>query len=178
MRNDVIFYRIFPYCWEMIPKPPGDTCSRALEQWQRWPAVPQMPVLCPPVSLGRDWHSKITTAIQCIARWAEISSHHWCIFQTANCLLVISQGNCIPHRILSIHRTLLSLRGGYFNSSVMPVATRKQEEIEYEVHFLLVTKKYLLTSSRSGKSQRKGNIWKAWLLLLMEVYRKMSLPHP
>lgn len=84
------FYRIFPYCWWMIPKPPGDTCSRALEQWQRWPAAPKTPVLCPPVSLGRDLHSKITTAIQCITRWAEISSHHWCIFQTANSLLVIS----------------------------------------------------------------------------------------
>lgn len=134
-----IFYTIFPSCWGVISKPPGDICPlpwSSVRDSQRHAAR----LFC--AHLGgdwlwweRSWRSKITTAIQCIIRWAEISSHHGCIFQTANCPLVISPGNCIPHRIPSIHRTLLSLRGGYFNSSVMSVATRKQEEIEYEVHF-------------------------------------------
>lgn len=138
----VFFYTIAPSCWGMISKPPGDTCPRALAQQQGLVAAPHTPLLCPPVALAGDrlqWeksrHSKITTAIQCIAGQAEVSSHRGCIFPTANCPLVISQGTCIAHRILSIHRTLLSLRGGYFNSSVMSVATRKQGEIEYEVHF-------------------------------------------
>jgi len=125
----------------MISKPPEETCptprSSGRDGWQH----PICLFCAHPRHWGRLAMMGGESALRdnhchsLFTRPAEISSKHECIFQAANGPLVISQGFCIPHRIPSIHATLLILRRRYFNSSVMSVVTRMQEETEYEVHF-------------------------------------------